>query len=78
MDEMKQGKTLARSTNEEKFSDPAGYRGLKDQATLRAWPARTRQRVAVLNGDIFAFHRQHTAFLETPQQAADSFTVRPR
>jgi hypothetical protein len=37
-----------------------------------------RQQVAVFDGDIFAFNRQHTAFLETTQQAADGFTVRPR
>ena len=31
------------------------------------------QRVAILNSYVFAFHCQHTAFLETTQQAADGF-----
>ncbi len=31
------------------------------------------QRIAVFNGDVFTFHGQHTAFLETTQQSADSF-----
>jgi hypothetical protein len=31
------------------------------------------QDIAVLDGDIFAFHRQHTALLETTQQTADGF-----
>lgn len=36
------------------------------------------QRVAILNSYVFAFHCQHTAFLETTQQAADGFNRQTR
>ena len=34
---------------------------------------KNRQRVAVLNSDVLAFHRQHAAFLESTQQTTDGF-----
>ncbi|MNN97131.1 hypothetical protein D3C81_2162360 [compost metagenome] len=35
--------------------------------------SKNSQRVAILDSDIFAFHRQHAAFLESTQQTTDGF-----
>ena len=35
--------------------------------------SKNSQCVAILDSDIFTFHRQHAAFLEATQQTADGF-----
>lgn len=47
-----------------------GQRGSGDVAGLTS---ELSKQVAIFDGDVFAFYRQHAAFLETPQQTADGF-----